>query len=133
MYHTQALMLSTIRGITAHAADQQESAQHAQQRHAAQLPVMRCSNVLLATIDIYTLYPRQLSQEKRHTAAFCTTEAQHMRKSIFKEAHSSILHHRGTTHAQTHMLRTIRGITTRAADQQEHAAVSTAHAASETV
>ena len=78
-------MLSNIRGITARAADQQEHAAIStadQQRHAAQQPVMRCSHVLLATIDIYPLYPRQLSQEKRHTAAFCTTEAQHMRESI---------------------------------------------------
>ena len=47
-----------------------------------------------------------------------------------EKAHSSILHHRGTRHAQTHMLSNIRGMTTRTADQQEHALIiSTAQTA----
>ena len=72
-------MLSNIRGISTLTADQQEhaavSTAHTadQKKHAAQQPVMRC----VATIDFHTLYPRQLSQTKKHTAAFCTTEAQH--------------------------------------------------------
>ena len=115
MYHTQTHTLSNIRGIRTRAADQQEHAVIStartadQQKHAAQQPVMRCSHVSLATIDLHTLYPEHLPQKKKHTAAFCTTEAQHMRKPI--------------------CLSNIRGIITRAADPQDHALISTAHTA----
>ena len=62
-------MLSNIGGIRTRPADQQEHAGIStartayQQKHAGQQPVMRCSHVSLAAIDVYTLYPRHLSQK----------------------------------------------------------------------